>query len=193
MLSERARRIVSSLVDFGWPLGLIIGFLLTHDMVKASWGLVAGAGLALAVGYGLERRIAPMPLIAGVMALVFGTLALVFHDPKFVYMKPTVTSALFGVLLIGGVLMGYNPLKIMLNAAFQLPDPAWRILTWRYALFFLLMAALNEAVWRTQSQAVWLMLRFPVGQILHVVFALAQVPFLMKFSESDTSAPTPVE
>ena len=59
-----ARRWISSLVDFGWPLGLIIGYVITRDMVMASWGLVAGAAIALATGYILERRIAPMPLAA---------------------------------------------------------------------------------------------------------------------------------
>ena len=46
-----ARRWISSLVDFGWPLGLIIGYLITRDMVMASWGLVVGAAIALATGY----------------------------------------------------------------------------------------------------------------------------------------------
>ncbi len=76
-----ARRWIASLVDFGWPLGLIIGYVITRDMVMASWGLVAGAAIALVVGYVLERRIAPMPLAAGVLALVFGLLTLVFKDP----------------------------------------------------------------------------------------------------------------
>ena len=104
-----ARRWISSLVDFGWPLGLIIGYLVTRDMVLASWGLVAGAAIALVVGYVLERRIAPMPLAAGVLALVFGLLTLIFKDPRFIYIKPTVTSLAFGLLLLGGLAIRRNP------------------------------------------------------------------------------------
>ena len=44
-----ARRWISSLVDFGWPLGLVIGYVITRDMVLASWGLVAGALVLLAL------------------------------------------------------------------------------------------------------------------------------------------------
>lgn len=218
-LSPRAKRWVSGLVDFGWPLGLIAGFLITHDMVKATWGLVAGAAIALVVGYVLERRIAPMPLVAGILAVIFGTLTLVFHDPRFVYVKPTVTSTAFGLFLIGGMLMGHSPLKILLNSRaltlLSLPDDAWRKLTWRYGIFFLFMAALNEAIWRglglpdghptpalaavakaisaTKPEAVWLAFRFPGATIIHVIFGLSQAPLMMKYAQTDEPTPTPVE
>lgn len=218
-LSPRARKWVSGLVDFGWPLGLIAGFLITHDMVKATWGLVAGAAIALIVGYALDRRIAPMPLVAGILAVIFGTLTLLFHDPRFVYVKPTVTSTAFGLFLIGGMLLGHSPLKVLLNSPsltlLSLPDEAWRKLTWRYGLFFLFMAALNEVIWRgaglpdgqpaafmvplvkaisaKEPQAVWLAFRFPGATIIHVIFGLAQAPLMMKYAQTEETAPPPVE
>lgn len=188
-----ARRWISSLVDFGWPLGLVIGYLVTHDMVLASWGLVAGAALALATGYILERRIAPMPLAAGVLALVFGLLTLVFHDPRFIYVKPTVTSLAFGLLLLGGLAIGRNPLKMLLGSSLPLPEAAWRRLTLRYGIFFLFMAAVNEAIWRTQAEAVWLAFRFPGSSLIHVAFGLAQAPLILRYAQSEETPPPPVE
>lgn len=196
-LSPRAKKWVSGLVDFGWPLGLIVGFLITHNMVQATWGLVAGAAIALIVGFVLERRIAPMPLVAGLLALMFGSLTLVFHDPRFVYVKPTVTSAAFGLFLIVGMLMGRSPLKVLLGSSsmtvLDLPDEAWRKLTWRYGVFFLAMAVLNEVVWRTQPESFWLAFRFPGATIIHVVFGIAQAPLFMKYAKTEESAPPPVE
>jgi intracellular septation protein len=218
-LSPRAKKWVSGLVDFGWPLGLIVGFLITHDMVKASWGLVAGAAIALVVGYVLERRIAPMPLVAGVLAVIFGTLTLVFHDPRFVYVKPTVTSTAFGLFLIGGMLLGHSPLKILLNSPsltlLALPDVAWRKLTWRYGVFFLIMAGLNEVIWRglglpggqpaaymapfikalsaSKPEEVWLAFRFPGATIIHVIFGISQAPLMMKYGQTDDTPASPVE
>lgn len=188
-----ARRWISSLVDFGWPLGLIIGYLLTRDMVLASWGLVAGAAIALATGYILERRIAPMPLAAGVLALVFGLLTLVFHDPRFIYVKPTVTSLAFGLLLLGGQAIGRNPLKMLLGSSLPLPDEGWRRLTLRYGLFFLVMAALNEVIWRTQPEGVWLAFRFPGSSLIHVAFGLSQAPLILRYAQTDEAPPPPVE
>ena len=196
-LSPRAKKWISGLVDFGWPLGLIAGFLITHDMVKATWGLVIGAGIALAVGYAFERRLAPMPLVAGVLALIFGTLTLLFHDPRFVYVKPTVTSAAFGLFLIGGMLLGKSPLKVLLNSPsltlLAMPDEAWAKLTWRYGIFFLVMAAINEAIWRTLPQETWLMFRFPGATILHIAFGLSQTPLMMKYAKTDEIPPPPIE
>jgi intracellular septation protein len=183
-----ARRWISSLVDFGWPLGLIIGYVITRDMVMASWGLVAGV-----VGYVLERRIAPMPLAAGVLALVFGLLTLVFKDPRFVYIKPTVTSLAFGLLLLGGLAIKRNPLKMLLGSSLPMPDEGWRKLTLRYGVFFLVMAGVNEGVWRTQPEAVWLGFRFPGSSLIHIAFGLAQAPLILRYARREETPPPPVE
>jgi intracellular septation protein len=188
-----ARRWISSLVDFGWPLGLVIGYVITRDMVLASWGLVAGAAIALVTGYILERRIAPMPLAAGVLALVFGLLTLVFHDPRFIYVKPTVTSLAFGGLLLGGLATGRNFLKMLLGSSLPLPDEGWRRLTLRYGVFFLVMAAVNEVIWRTQAEGVWLAFRFPGSSLIHVAFGLAQAPLILRYAQSEETPPPPVE
>ena len=40
-------------------------------------------------------------------------------------------------------------------AAIQMPDEGWRKLTFRWGLFFLGLAVLNEIVWRTQTTDFW--------------------------------------
>ena len=42
------------------------------------------------------------------------------------------------------------------------------------------MAALNEAVWRTQPDSVWILFRFPGLPVLSVLFALSQAPMMVK-------------
>jgi len=188
-----SRRWISSLVDFGWPLGLVIGYIITRDMVLASWGLIAGAAIALATGYILERRIAPMPLAAGVLALVFGLLTLVFHDPRFVYVKPTATSLAFGLVLLVGLVLKRNPLKMLLGSSLHMPDEGWRKLTLRYGVFFLVMAGVNEVIWRTQSETVWLGFRFPGSSLIHIAFGLAQAPLILRYARMEETPPPPVE
>ncbi len=142
--------------ESGGALGfsLAIGGHGARDLTGATWWLVGGSALSLLLGLIAERRIAPMPLIAGGFALVFGGLTLAFHDPRFLKVKPTATNLVFATALFGGQMLGRNPLKWMLGEAIALPDEAWRILTVRYALFFLSMAGLNEIIWRTQPDAV---------------------------------------
>ena len=181
--------LVRAIVDYG---GLAV-FLGTYFVAKlilkeagdlalltATWGLVVGSAVALVVGLVAERRIAPLPLFAGLAALIFGGLTLVFHDPRFVKIKPTAINIALGGIMLIGTAMGKNPLRALFAGALHLSPQGWRKLTIRYGIFFLLMAALNEAVWRTQTDAVWILFRFPGLQVLSLVFALTQVPMMMK-------------
>jgi intracellular septation protein len=180
MANGGGKGIVRLVVDYGGLVVFLAAFLVTHDVVKATWGLVAGSAAALAVGLAVERRLAPLPLFAGVMALIFGALTLKFHDPRFIKIKPTVTNLIFAGVMLGGVAMGRNPLKALFSGALNLSPAAWRRLTIRYGIFFLAMAALNEAVWRTQPDSIWVLFKFPGMEILILLFAASQVPMMMK-------------
>jgi intracellular septation protein len=175
-------------VDYGPLVAFLIGFLITRDLQKATWVIVVASAVALAVGFAVERRIAPVPLIAGLAALVFGGLALIFHDPRLLKIKPTILNTVFAVLLFGGLLLKKTPLKTLMGDAIALPDAAWRSLSIRYGAFFLVVAVLNEIVWRTQPDATWVWFKFPGLTILTLVFSLSQVPFMMKHLEQGKEA-----
>ena len=200
-LSPAARKWVRGVVDYGGLAAFLIGFFLTRGggmtsqeaLVQATWWLVGGSLLGLVVGFVFEKRIAPFPLIAGGAALVFGGLTLFFHDVRFVKLKPTVMNSLFGVALLGGLILRKNPLKLLLGDAVKMPDEGWRKLTLNYGLFFLALAGLNEIVWRTQPDDIWVVFRFPGLLILTVLFGFAQVPLMMKYAKTDEPPPPHVE
>lgn len=188
-LSPQADRWVRNLVDYGGPLVFLIAYLVTRDMIKATGALVAGSALALIAGFVLQRRIAPMPLVAGGAALIFGGLTLVFHDERFVKIKPTVMNLGFAAFLLGGLMLKKTPLKALLGEAFRLPDAVWRKLTVNYGVFFLFVAGLNEFVWRTQPDDVWVFFRMPGLQILALLFSFTQAPLLLKHAETHEPPP----
>lgn len=190
-LSPKAHRWVRGGVDYGPLLAFVAVNFTTHDLIKATGALVAASAVALVVGFTVERRIAWMPLVAGGAALVFGGLTLIFHDEIFVKLKPTVMNTGFGVILLGGLVLKKNPLKALLGEALHMPEEAWRTLTLRYGLFFLAMAGLNEAVWRTQPNDVWVLFRFPGLMILALLFSFTQAPLMMKYARTDRTPPEP--
>jgi intracellular septation protein len=132
----------------------------------------------LALEYVRERRVSPVPLVTAIMVIVFGGLTLYLKDPRFIKMKPTVLYAVFGLILLGGLPFGRLPIKYVLSHAFELDEQGWRKITFRYGLFFLVLAVLNEIVWRNFSQAVWL--DFKVFGIvgLMFLFSLGQMPLI---------------
>jgi intracellular septation protein len=188
------RQWVRWFVDYSALVVFLAAFFLSgKNMQTATWALVAGSAVALIVGFVVEKRLAPVPLIAGGAALVFGGLSLAFHDDRLLKIKPTVMNALFGIGLFGGMAMGKNPLKLFLGDAFDMPADVWRRLTINYGLFFFALAILNEVVWRTQSNEVWVLFRFPGLLVLTLVFSIAHAPMLMKYVKGDELPPPPTE
>jgi intracellular septation protein len=188
-LSPKTQKVVRGVVDYGGVAAFLVGYLVHRDVVLATWWLVAGSAAALVLGLAVERRIAWIPLIGGLAALVFGGLTLIFHDAVFVKIKPTVINVLLGGVLLGGVAMKKNPLKALLGESIHLADDAWKTLALRFGLYYLATAILNEIVWRTQPEPLWVAFRFPGLQIMSVLFVLTQVPFMMKHMKDKDEAP----
>src|SRR5207244_9676090 len=121
----------------------------------ATGGCMLAVIVAMIASYVVTRHVPIMALVTGVIVLVFGTLTLVLHDETFIKVKPTIIYGLFAAILGGGLLFGRSFIAILFNQMFNLTPKGWRILTMRWALFFLGMAALNEIIWRTQSTDFW--------------------------------------
>lgn len=190
-ISPSTRRLVRGIVDYGGLVVFLVGFLVTRDAVKATWWLVAGSAAALTLGFVVERRIAPMPLLAGGAALFFGALTLIFHDDRFIKMKPTFMNLAFAAFLLGGTVMGKSPLKVLMGKELPMSDRVWKSLTWRYGAYFLLVAVVNEVVWRTQPTETWVFFRFPGLMILAVIFSLTQTRLIMTgMKEGEAAAAT---
>ena len=189
-MTKRTRVWVRNFVDYSALAVFLVAYFATgRNITTATWALVIGSGVALLVGLIVERRIAPLPAIAGGAALVFGGASLFFHDPRILKMKPTVMNGLFAVGLLGGMALGKNPLRLMLGEAFDMPPKVWRQLTLNFAMLFAGLAILNEIVWRTQPEATWVVFRFPGMMILTFAFSIAHAPLLMKHVKSDEKQP----
>jgi len=146
----------------------------------ATAAFMAAVLISLCVGFVLEKRLSPMPLFTAVLVVIFGGLTLYLKNDIFIKMKPTVLYAFFGITLIGGLWFKRLFIKYIFAQAFELDETGWRQLTWRWGTFFLILAVLNEAVWRNASTAAWV--SFKVWGIIPLIFlfALAQTPFVMK-------------
>lgn len=136
--------------------------------------------IALAVNYALIRKLPIMPLISAVFVVAFGGLTLMLKDDTFLKLKPTIVNGLFGIALLGGLYFRKPLLQIVLDSVFELTDEGWRKLTLRWAVFFLVLAAINEIVWRTQTTDFWVSFKVFGIMPLTVAFALSQMPLVLR-------------
>ena len=170
-------------------LVLDIGPLVLFFVANSKFGIFAATGAfmvavlaALAISYVMTRHIAVMPVVTAVIVLIFGGLTLVLHDELFIKLKPTIIYVLFGGTLVGGLLFGKPLLGIVFDSVFHLREEGWRKLTWRGALFFFVLAILNEIVWRTQTTDFWVSFKLFGVVPLTFLFAALQYPLLTKYS-----------
>jgi intracellular septation protein len=112
----------------------------------------------------------------------------VLHDDTFIKLKPTIIYTLFGGILLGGYVFDKPFLAILFDAMFHLTAEGWRKLTLRWALFFLVMAVVNEAVWRTQSTDFWVNFKLFGFVPLTFLFAALQFPLLTRYATEPASA-----
>ena len=170
-------------------LVLDIGPLVLFFAANARFGIFAATGvfmvavlIALAVSYAMTRHVAIMPVVTAVIVLVFGGMTLVLHDELFIKLKPTIIYVLFGGTLLVGLALGKPLLGLLFESVFHLTEEGWRKLTWRWALFFLLLAIVNEIVWRTQTTDFWVSFKLFGVVPLPFVFGALQYPLLVKYS-----------
>lgn len=168
-------------IDLGPLLAYLLAFWLTKNIVLSTGIFMAATLAAIAVSWITVRRVSAMLLFSGAMVLVFGGLTVWLHDATFIKMKPTVYYLMVAAILAFGLWTDRPTLKLVLGQAYPgLSDLGWTKLTRNWALFFVAMAIANEAVWRSTSMEFWLGYKLWGAMPATLLFALANVPMLMK-------------
>ena len=162
--------------------------LVGQSLFEATGAFMIATLIALVIGWSLERKLPVMPLVSGIFVLFFGGLTLMLADETFIKLKPTLVNILFSGILFGGLAIGKSLLKPVFGAAVKLSERGWRILTWRWAIFFIVLAILNEIVWRSFSTDFWVSFKLFGIMPLTFIFAASQTPLFLREQIEDDSA-----
>jgi intracellular septation protein len=174
------------MIDLG---PLLVFFLVNYfapvpEMLKifyATGAFMAAMIVAMMISYLRYRHISPLLWFSGIMVVILGGITIWLHNDTFIKMKPTVYYVLIASLLAFGLATGRNLLKMVLGAAYPgLSEEGWKLLTRNWAVFFLVMAVANEAVWRNSSTSFWIGFKLWGFLPATFLFAIANVPMLMK-------------
>ena len=169
-------------------LGPLVAFFITNwkfGIFPATAVLMVCVIVTLAISWVMTRHLPIMPVVTAVAVVFFGALTFLFHDELFIKLKPTIVNSIFGAVLLGGLAMGKPLLPVVLDSVLRLDEEGWRKLTLRWGLFFFVLAALNEIVWRTQTTDFWVSFKAFGVMPITIAFALLQTPLLLRHEVKD--------
>jgi intracellular septation protein len=171
-------------------LAIELGPLLVFFGTNAAAGIYAGTAafmaatlVSLVAAWFSYHKLPIMPIVSGVIVLVFGGLTLYLRDETFIKLKPTIVYTMFAALLAAGLLWKKPMLEFLFGPVFTLTEEGWRKLTIRWALFFAVMAVVNELVWRNVSTDAWVSFKAFGFLPLTFLFAIAQVPLMQRHGQ----------
>jgi intracellular septation protein len=175
-------------------LGPLVVFFLSNNrfgIFTATGAFMVATVISLIASRLILKRIPIMPLVTGCFVLIFGGLTLYLQDDLFIKLKPTIINLLFAAALAGGLFFGRSLMKILLGDVIKLQDEGWRKLTARWAVFFLMLAILNEIVWRGFSTDFWVSFKTFGVMPITFLFMMAQIGLLQKYQIPEDIAEAP--
>ena len=175
-------------IDFGPLLLFFVAYRLASPQDNPLTATLTGTAvfmvatlLAIGISWWRHGSVSPMLWLSAILVVGFGALTLYFRNPAFIQHKPTIIYGLFATVLGLGLLRGEALLKRLLAAAYDgLSDEGWHLLSRNWALFFVALAVLNEALVATLSFDRWLTVKVWGVTGLSLAFGLANLPMMMR-------------
>jgi len=174
------KNLIKHCCEFG-PLAVFFILFKKHGLSEAIFPFILSSILGLLIMYFTYKKISIMTIVSTSLLALFGGLTLLFNNKIFFYMKPTILYIIFGLVLWGGLFFNRYFLKYLFQSFLELTNQGWKMLTHRFVIFFFLMAILNESIWRTQTEQIWVSFKVFGFTSLTVAFMLFQYPLMKKY------------
>ena len=168
------------LFDFLPVIAFFVAYQLTHDIFVATTVIIVATVLQVSIHWIRNRRVNPMHVVSAGLVLVFGGLTLAIHNPLFIMWKVTVVNWMFAVAFLASQLQvfGGRPLiqRLMttVDTQLNLAPVLWRRLNLAWIGFFVVIGAVNLAVFQNFDEATWVNFKFYGVLGLTFVFVIAQ-------------------
>jgi intracellular septation protein len=156
----------SQVFHLALELGPGLGFFVAYEFAgigNATGTLIALTAASLVLGWSLARRLPVLPAISCGLVILLGGALLIQADETFIKMRPTIGQLLFATFIAGSVLLGRPIPERALGPMLSLTRRGWVVLSWRWVVIAIALAAVNEAAWRLLSTDDWVTVKLVMG------------------------------
>lgn len=166
--------LIEWLIQFGPITLFFVAFELGgRDFFFATSILMVAIVMATVASIVRDRRIPWFPIYAAAFTLVFGGATLYLRDPHWLMVRDTLYDGIFGLIILVALSMKKNILRTFFLPLFALTDRGWQILAWRWAVFFLVNAVVNEMARRFLSVDAWVYFKM-IATLVLIAFGVYQ-------------------
>lgn len=140
--------------------GPILAFLIAFEVRNFRTGVIAmmvATFVALIILKKTEDHIPLFALFSSGTVLFFGGLSLLIDIPSIFILRDTLFDLFLGVTLLISVWVRRPLFKYLFPTVFGITDQGWSTLSYRWGIFFLLLAAINEWVRQMLSPEDWVL------------------------------------
>jgi intracellular septation protein len=162
------------------------GFGVVFAVTRATLAFMVATAVALVVSKLRLGHISPMVWLSAVLILGFGSLTVLLNDPFWIQVKPTAVYLMFAGALFAGLARGKPVLRYLLQSAFEgLDEEGWLKLSRNWAIFFLVLAGLNEVLRHFYNSenggfGTWLNVKVWGFTTLSFIFTFSQLPMVLR-------------
>lgn len=181
------------LFDF-FPVLLFFIVYKVYDIYTATAVLIIACAVQTFGHRILKGKFENAHIITLVLVALFGGLTLYLQDDTFIKWKPTAINWLFAIIFIGSQFIGEKTIiERMMGANITLPSPVWTKLNVAWALFFVVLGALNIYVAFSFDTDTWVNFKMFGLMGLTFAFIVAQsfylMPYLKQAEAPDNNTP----
>jgi intracellular septation protein len=143
--------------------------------------------VAMGILWALTGKLSRMQVFTAFMVIFFGGLTAWFNDERFFKMKTTIVYGFLALILTVGLLRGRSWLEFVMADMMPMRHEGWMILTKRLTLAFVVLAVVNEVIWRTMSTESWVKIEtfgFPIALMAFLFWQFARLqPYVIEEGE----------
>jgi intracellular septation protein len=126
------------------------------------------------------KKLNYMNLFTLIILIVFASLSIYTQDSNFIKMKPTALYCFFAIVLLTGLLRKKIFLRYALGPVLKINDEEWFKLSQIWIVFFIILALLNEIIWRLCDENTWVYSKVFVFPTILLLFIAGQLFFFRK-------------
>lgn len=167
----------------GTEFGPLLLFFIANAVADIFWAtavFMAATTAAAAFAWRQERRLPLVPLISLLLIMILGGMTLATDNPIWILVRPTIMNGVPGLLLLASLAIRRPGMQMVLGRELRLTDRGWRGLTLHVSIFLLLLALVNEAVWRTFGVDVWVAYKAFAFIPINVAFIFSQYRYVQR-------------